>query len=64
MNKNWHVYNDPEQVWAFTYDHTEEADLEGGSTALKALIERPFGEVAVGWRVAVLLEDSAEDPDQ
>jgi len=63
VSRCWCSATDSHHVWADAYERTQRADAASapaGECSLRALIERPFGEDAVGWRVAVLVEDGTE----
>jgi len=60
VDRNWRAAGDSHHVWADAYDRTQRVDdssAPSGENLLRSLIERPFGEDAVGWHVAVLAED-------
>ena len=54
-------------VWLKAYTLTQHVSegsgallsKEGGCTRLEALIRRPFGQDAVGWQLAVYMEDAS-----
>ncbi|CAE7563585.1 PAP13 [Symbiodinium pilosum] len=60
VDRHWRAAVDSHHVWADAYDRTQRVDdssAPSGENLLRSLIERPFGEDAVGWHVAVLAED-------
>ncbi|CAE8672672.1 unnamed protein product, partial [Polarella glacialis] len=62
-DRSWKAVADAHHVWADAYDRTQCVDASSapnGEGLLRSLIERPFGEDAVGWEVAVLIEDGSE----
>jgi hypothetical protein len=62
VSKSWNAVADDSHVWIDTYERTQWVDSTSepmGEGSLRALIQRPFGEEAAGWRVAVLLEDGS-----
>mmetsp|Transcript_65673 Transcript_65673/g.116438 ORF Transcript_65673/g.116438 Transcript_65673/m.116438 type:complete len:700 (+) Transcript_65673:49-2148(+) len=61
--RDWWAVVDSHHVWADAYDRTQRVDASSapnGENLLRSLIERPFGEDAVGWHVRVLIEDGSE----
>jgi len=63
VSRSWHTDADSNPVWVDTYESTQKVDPTSepsGEGALRALIQRPFGEDAVAWRVEVLREDGTE----
>lgn len=64
VSRRWHKNADCEITWASLYEHTQRVDIAHEVNGpLRALIERPFGEAAVGWRVAVLADFEEERYD-
>eukprot|EP00931_Biecheleriopsis_adriatica_P086876 TRINITY_DN61433_c0_g1_i1.p1 TRINITY_DN61433_c0_g1~~TRINITY_DN61433_c0_g1_i1.p1 ORF type:complete len:728 (+),score=135.18 TRINITY_DN61433_c0_g1_i1:51-2234(+) len=64
VDKQWWAVVDSPHIWAYAYDRTQRVDASSapnGEGVLRSLIERPFGEDAVGWHVAVLIEDGSEN---
>jgi len=63
VNKTWNLTADADHVWKDAYERTQRVDTlsePGGEQSLRALIDRPFGEDAVGWQVEVLTEEGIE----
>eukprot|EP00927_Polykrikos_kofoidii_P032154 TRINITY_DN27473_c0_g1_i1.p1 TRINITY_DN27473_c0_g1~~TRINITY_DN27473_c0_g1_i1.p1 ORF type:complete len:673 (+),score=69.93 TRINITY_DN27473_c0_g1_i1:84-2102(+) len=63
VSKSWWIVADSHHTWKYAYDRTQRVDPTSepaGEGCLRTLIERPFGEDALGWRVAVLLEDGTD----
>lgn len=63
VSRGWRNDADSHPVWVDAYDHTQRVDATSeptGECSLKALIQRPFGEDAVGWVVSVLMEDGSD----
>eukprot|EP00930_Biecheleria_cincta_P040198 TRINITY_DN27561_c0_g1_i2.p1 TRINITY_DN27561_c0_g1~~TRINITY_DN27561_c0_g1_i2.p1 ORF type:complete len:737 (-),score=118.66 TRINITY_DN27561_c0_g1_i2:74-2284(-) len=63
VDRHWLAVADSHHVWADAYDRTQRVDdssAPSGEGGLRSLIERPFGEDAVGWHVSVLVEDGSE----
>lgn len=63
VDKHWKAVADSNHVWADAYDRTQTVDDSSSPSKgpLRSLIQRPFGEDAVGWHVAVLAEDGQAD---
>eukprot|EP00434_Breviolum_minutum_P012380 symbB.v1.2.010905.t1/scaffold720.1/size169259/16 len=63
VDKHWKAVADSNHVWADAYDRTQTVDDSSSPSKgpLRSLIQRPFGEDAVGWHVAVLAEDGEAD---
>jgi len=63
VSRSWNADSDSEVTWAIVYERTQRpvGGLPGGDFSQRALIERPFGKGAVGWRLAVLVEDHQPD---
>lgn len=61
VSQGWKIDADVHPVWVDIYARTQKVDAvsEPCDQGLRALIQRPFGEDAVGWRVAVLVEDGS-----
>mmetsp|Transcript_63307 Transcript_63307/g.151008 ORF Transcript_63307/g.151008 Transcript_63307/m.151008 type:complete len:724 (+) Transcript_63307:122-2293(+) len=63
VSKTWNLVADSHHVWKDTYERTQRADATsepGDEDFLRALIDRPFGDDAVGWQVEVLTEEGIE----
>jgi len=61
--KFWLGVADSDQRWAELYERTQRVLSEASPRdSLRALIHRPFGQEAVGWRLSVLRDDIL-DPD-
>eukprot|EP00913_Durusdinium_trenchii_P025698 g24117.t2 len=60
VDKHWSTMGNCYHVWADAYDRTQRVDDSScpSEGPLRSLIQRPFGEDAVGWHVAVLAEDT------
>jgi len=60
--RSWRLVADSHHVWVDAYNLSQRVDSTSapGGECFRALIERPFGEDAVGWRVSVLMEDGTE----
>lgn len=64
VDKHWRTVADSYHVWADAYERTQRVDdssSPNGEGSLRSLIQRPFGEDAIGWHVAVLSEENAPD---
>eukprot|EP00435_Cladocopium_sp_Y103_P040287 s58_g10.t3 len=64
VDKHWRTVADSYHVWADAYERTQRVDdssSPNGEGPLRSLIQRPFGEDAIGWHVAVLSEENAPD---
>jgi len=65
VSRGWHANGNSEPAWAAVYETTQRVDCGAGaggtSQELRALIERPFGDRAVGWRVAVLHQEVGDE---
>lgn len=61
VSRSWHSNADSEPTWAAAYEHTQRTDIQTAvDGTMKALIQRPFRETAVGWRISVLTEADAD----
>ncbi|CAJ1393524.1 unnamed protein product [Effrenium voratum] len=67
VDKHWRTVVDSPYVWADAYDRTQRVDDSSSPIregTLRSLIDRPFGEDAIGWHVAVLAEDSTDGAER